>query len=301
MPRHARRWLPSAAVLVSLVVCSAAPPLAAQTDRQRHVTVTVLGRNETPVTGLTAADFTVREDDMVREIVSVTPGVLPDHVVLLVDDTQATTSLVAYVRDGLQAFVQALADHAGPPEIRLTTFGDRPTVRADFTTSVQTLVRAAERIFPQAGAGSTLLEAIVETCRDLRGRHVEHAAIVVFVADAGPEMTDENHARVADAVKASGASLWAIVRHDANNEDTSSRGRERAIVLGDVTRDSGGLDKTIIGDQGIAPAFGQVAAALASAYDITYGRPDRLIPPSRLSVAARDATQRVLVRRWPAE
>jgi hypothetical protein len=37
---------------------------------------------------------------------------------------------------------------------------------------------------------------------------------------------------------------------------------------------------------------------LSASYDITYGRADRLIPPSRVEVSTRDSAQKVLAPRW---
>ena len=54
----------------------------------------------------------------------------------------------------------------------------------------------------------------------------------------------------------------------------------------------------VLGAQGVASALPTLATALASRYDVTYGRPDRLIPPTRLAVDVRDQPATVAVRRW---
>jgi len=122
--------------------------------RDHHAIVSVLGKDDVPVVGLTAADFVVKEDGATREIIGVTPASAPAHVVLLVDDSQASTPGVSYVRDGLKGFVDAMLKHPIGPALRLETFGERPTVQVDFTTSAVALTRGIDRIVPRTGSGS---------------------------------------------------------------------------------------------------------------------------------------------------
>ena len=69
----------------------------------------------------------------------------------------------------------------------------------------------------------------------------------------------------------------------------STEARERAAVLGDVTRDSGGMNKVVLSAQGIEQAFNTVAALISSRYLVTYGRPDAMVPPDKLEVTSRAA------------
>lgn len=303
MPIAFRRSIP-AVILVSasLLVAAARTPIRAQgaTDRQGQVTVSVLGKDDVPVTSLTEKDFVVREDNVSREILKVTPGVAPTHLVLLVDDSQANTDSVSFVRDGLKAFVGKVMAHDPAPQVRLTTFGDRPTLRQDFTSVAATLTRQVDRVFAQTGAGSRMLEAISETCRDLRTRRITGATIVALVNEAGPEFSEESHTRIEEELRRATATLWTVVLHDPRGGNQSSEGRERAMVIGDVTRDTGGMNRNVLGAQTLGPALESVAAALVSQYTLTYGRPDRLIPAERLSVDTTDRSAKVLVRRWAA-
>lgn len=288
-------------VLASLVVSASRTAVRAQgagADRQGQVTVAVLGKDDAPVTGLTEKNFVVREDNVAREVVKVTPGIGPSHLVLLVDDSQANTDAVSFLRDGLKGFITKVMAYTPAPQIRITTFGDRPTLRQDFTSVPATLTRQIDRIFAQTGAGARMLEAISETCRDLKTRRIPAAAVVVIVNEAGPEFSEESHTRIEEELRGAGATLWAVVLHDPRGGNQTSEGRERAMVLGDVTRDTGGMNKNVLGPQTLAPALDSVAAALVSQYAITYGRPDRLIPATRLSVETTDRNATVLVRRW---
>ena len=299
-PRRAGRL----AVLCFLLMALGATHPAADRNtapqaRQQHLRATVLDGKGVPVRDLAVADFIVREDGAAREVLNVAAAGRADHVVVLIDDSQAAESLVIDMREGLQAFIEAVTDVSAPPQVRLTTFGDRPTVQVDFTTSVSVLTRGAERVVPRPGAGATLLDAIVETTRDLRSRKVTGAAIVAFVVESGQEFSDVSRQQVERAVRESGASLWAIQLAARSGPEMSGPGRERAAVLGGVTADSGGLTRLVLSRQGIVAAFSSIGDALSASYDIAYGRSDRLIPPSRVEVETRDSSQKVLATRWP--
>jgi len=300
MPIAHRRSIPALILLfVSLVVSRAPAEVRAQgaSERQGQATVSVLTKDDAPVAGLTEKSFVVREDNVSREIVKVTPGVAPTHIVLLVDDSQANTNNISFLRDGLKAFIDTVMAHAPAPQMRITTFGDRPTLRQDFTSAASLLTRQTERIFAQTGAGSRMLEAISETCRDLKTKHIQ-ATIVVVINEAGPEFSEDSHTRIEEDLRVAGATLWTVVLHSARGGDQSTEGHERAMVIGDVTRNTGGLNKTVLSAQTLGAALESVAAALVSQYTIAYGRPDRLIPATRLAVETTDKGATVLVRRW---
>src|SRR5687768_12576340 len=96
--------------------------------RTRDVYVSVLDPKGVPVQGLTAADFTVREDGIAREVLKAVPATEPLQVALLVDDSQAATSMLQPLREGIAAFVAKLQ---GKAEIALVTFGERPTTQVE--------------------------------------------------------------------------------------------------------------------------------------------------------------------------
>jgi hypothetical protein len=174
-------------------------------------------------------------------------------------------------------------------------------LRVEFTTSPALIATGIDQVFPRPASGATLLEAVMESIRDLRTRSAARAAIVAFVAEQGPEFSPQRHTQVADALKTNRVSLWSLVLQSRTGQDMSEAGRERSMVLADVSRQSGGFSKVVLSKQGIAPGFEALAAALTSRYEVAYGRPESLIPPSRLNVEVRDPTLQVIATSWAAE
>jgi hypothetical protein len=291
--------------VAAAVVCTVFLPtaqgragLAAGQTNQRSVAVGVLDRSDAPVLDLSVDDVIVREDGVAREVVRVVPAPPPTDIVLLADDTQAAAPTLRELREALNGFANLIADLEPAPAVRVTTFGDRPTVLVDFTPAFSAVSRGIERIVTRPGAGATLLEAIDETASALRRRKAQRPVIVAFVTEAAPEFSNLRHTDIADALRESGASLWTVVLTSPRGGGSGDAGRERDIVIGDVTRQSGGRNQPVLSAQGLPSAFAQLAAQLASRWEITYGRPDTLIPPSKIEVEMRDSSRQVLAPRW---
>lgn len=286
------------AVAAGLVASTAIVFADQRGTNERGIVVSVAGQADKPVTDLTAADFTVRENGVAREVVRVAPAPPPTHVVLLLDDSQATQALIPYVRPAVATFISMVAAQTPAPQQMLMTFGERPTKRVDFTPNPEPLLDAAKRAFPVSGSGAYFLQAITDACRELRKREAPSPVIVAFVAEGGPEFSSELHAQIEEALRGAGASLWAVTLQQGAQNTTSSAARERSAVLGDVTTNSGGMNKVVLSGQGIESAFRTVTSLIMSRLVVFYGRPDALIPPDRVEVTSRRAGVRVRAARW---
>ena len=273
-----------------------ARPTAQREAREHHVYVGVTTSRGAPVPGLGPADFVVREDNQTREVVRVTPAPPPSHLAILVDNSAAAESMIPEIRDALSRFVQAFADIDRAPALSVVTFGERPTVASPFTTSLPITARAVVGIFARPQSGAYLLESIFEIAGTLKKATPApvQPAIVAFTIDGSTEFSDLRAERVADALKESGASLWTVSVGTGNDAH-----RERGRVVGDVTRDSGGMNRPTLSRAGLENTMAATAAAILTRYDVVYGRGESLVPPARLTVEGRDRAWRLTAPRWP--
>ena len=288
-----------AAGLAGLVAVSVSTPSASQREtRERGILVGVSTSSDAPVTDMKVTDFTVRENDIAREVIRVSPAPPPSHVYLLIDDSQATQGLSNFLRPALTATISKLAALEPAPQQAFMTFGERPNRRVDFTPNPEALLKVAGGLFPVTGSGAYLLQAITDITKDLKKREAASPVIFAFVSESGPEFSSELHRQVADALRSAGASLWVVTLQRGPIAMEASAARERASVLGDVTRDSGGMNKVVLSAQGIEQGFNTVTALLKSRYLVTYGRPDSTVPPDKIEVTSRRKDARIIATKW---
>jgi hypothetical protein len=122
--------------------------------------------------------------------------------------------------------------------------------------------------------------------------------LVSFVAEGGVEYSSHQRSQIITALKNTGASLWSVTLQQGTQPMDTSEARERAAVLGDVTVDSGGMNKVILTPQGIDGAFSTVASIISSRYLVTYARPDALVPPDKLEVTTGRKDVTLLSSKW---
>jgi len=286
-----------AAMLCGVPVGSAPSQNTARESRNRHVLMTVLDQNDSPVTDLTVADVTVREDGVTREIARVSRSTAPMQIALLADDSQAAQAMPSELQQGLTSFVQRVLRDSPDSEMTLMTFGERPTTVVPFTTSAAVLTRATAQVFPRSGSGAYMLEAIMEAAKGLTRKSATHPVIVAFLVEDGPEFSNQTQQMVAESLKSSGASLWTVVLQGRQSSTTTEQ-RERATVIADVASASGGGLKAVLDKQTIERGFGTIAAWLTAQIDVAYARPDRLVPPTKLEVSVKRPGLRVWAPRW---
>jgi VWFA-related protein len=278
---HAIRALALAALVAYAPVSQQQEPRpsAASDARTRDVYVSVLDAKDAPVTGLTAADFTVKEDGVAREVLRAGPATAPLQVILLVDDSEAMTPALQPMREGLTKFVEKMQGHG---EIGIVTVAERATSLVPSTTDVNALKRGITRIFARSGAGAYMLDGIDEVSKGFQKRNAERPVIVALWME-GVEFSNLHYDTVLKSLAAGGAALH-VLSIGSPNRSMSDELRNLNMVIAEGTKDSGGRRDQVLAVSGIPEALLRVANELNNQYVVTYGRPERLVPPEKIQV-----------------
>lgn len=254
--------------------------------RERVLYVSVLDKStRAPVEALTPDEVIVREDNMRREVLRVTPATTPMAVAILIDNSAAATPTISDLRRGLTSFLNGI-EGIGPTA--LVGVAERPTILVDYTTDQKALVAAVDRLFAVPGSGATLLDAIVETSQGLAKREEERAAIVVVTTE-NTEFSTLHHLQVLERLQESGAAMHAVVFVNPAGSLSSDEARNRATVLDRGPKDTGGMRLDVLTSMAYEAQLKSLAAAMKAQHRVTYARPDSLIPPERVRVEAAKA------------
>ena len=303
MNTHRSLWQGAAAIL-SLVLL--APGVSAQRGdpREQHAFATVTDKKGAAVAGLGVADFAVKEDGVKREILRVEPAAAPLQVVLLLDSSDVVSPATHDVRLGATAFINAIFDANSLSQMALYTFGERPTPVAPFASTPIPILKAAAEFFPAKGSGAYFNEAVRDASRALAKIEARRPVIVAYVDENGPEFSNIDHTRVATELQSSRAALWTISQPDRNaanglgNPVDNNARQERSTIINDLTSQSGGQNSQVFVTTTLATAFTDIAKLLASQYDITYARPDSMIPPKKIEVSTSKPGTKLIAPHW---
>jgi VWFA-related protein len=288
------RASPLVLVLLAAVAC-AARPVAAQ-PAERLLFVSVLDQAGAPVKGLGPDAFVVREDGRQVEVLRVSPATQPVDLAILVDNSQAATPYIQDMRDALEAFINRMARNGH--HVATIGLADRPTILTDYTNNPALAAKGVNRLFAQPGAGTTLLDAIVDTSRGLQKRENERRVMLVVTSE-GTDFSVPNHPRALDAIKASGAMFNALVITRPGGADlTTDEGRSRGIVLDEGPRNSGGRTTQLLSSMALKGELDRVATELENQYQLVYARSASLIPADKIEVSVKQPG--LTVRSTPA-
>lgn len=274
------RWASAAVVLFSAGAL-ASPVLVHAQALQRVIYASAVDGKGVPVPDLGPADFVVREDRAAREILSVRPARDPMQIALLVDNSQAAEPYIRDIREALASFLTTLeADPSGAKhQVAVITIGERPTINTDYTIDLEQAKKGAQRIFSMPGSGAYLLDGIIETSQGIQKRDAPRPVFVAVIT-SGVDLSDRAYQTVLEPLRAAGAALHVLVLGRPITGD-----QDRLMVLDVGTRDTGGRYDTVLTGTGLAPRMTQLADELTHQYEVTYARPDTLIPPDRVTIS----------------
>ena len=279
-------------VLAAAIALAAASFPAAQrsSSRERALYVSVVDQNGAPVPNLGPSDFVVKEDNMTREVLRVQPAEDPMQIALLVDTSQAAQDHISHMRQALPGFATDMTNPnaAGRKnEIAVIGIGERPTILSEYSADPAQVKKGIDRIWAQRDSGMYLLDAIVETSKGLQKREAARP-VMIAITTAGREYSNLQHDQTIEPLKANAVAFYSMA---LGQPDSSlyQEARERAIVLDEGPRVTGGYHEQLLTSMALPQKLKQLANVLKNQYKVTYGRPESLIPPEKTTVSAAKA------------
>jgi VWFA-related protein len=272
--------------LLALAATATAPVSVAAQPREQTVYASVIDKDGRPVTGLAVPDFVVTEDGASREVLRAGRTTDPIDLAIIVDTSTQIQPYQNDIRKALTTFVTRMAgEHSA--SVALLGMADRPTILADYTTSVAELTRAVQRIFAQPNAGTVFQDAVSETVKGLQKHENPRRAIVAVTAE-GTDFSNVPYERTLSALRESGAGFHALVITDRSGRATRDQlARERGIVIDRGTRETGGRRDDLLTSMALSDALDRLAEDLTQQYKVVYGRPGALVPPKKIDVSVK--------------
>jgi VWFA-related protein len=301
--RHA--FVVSTSGIVLSIAVLAAVPAAAPVPEQttRAVYVTVVDNDGQPVTGLTPADFRLRENNRDREIASVEPATEPMRIALMVEETLTPAGSV---RQGLFELIKVLQ---GKAEMSLVVVGLSNRTAVPYTMDPNALVQGLNDLpLSQRQQTNHVPEGIGEMSRVFQKDRVARPVMVMVALDS-QQVSNEQPQSVLNQLRDSNAQLHVVsiqtsqAASDVSGTAGLMEASGRAQVLGDGPRQSGGRQWPVGALTGVPKAMLSIASDLANQYKITYTLPAGTKPSDRLNVTTnrRGVTLRAPTRIWNGE
>jgi hypothetical protein len=241
---------------------------ASTQGKNKSIFVSVLDGEGQPVTGMTAADFAIREDNADRRIVEVKPATQPIYIAMLVDTSTAATSFIQDIREGFSVFAKDVLGKSPESQLSLWEFGQAAVRVENFTKDVTKLTDKINRLFPRLNASSVLSEALNDASNDLARKPSPRRAIVLLNIEPSTEQGNEQPQKINDSLMRSHTQLWAV-----SLQKGTLKNAKRDLVLNTLIRNAGGTREYIVAESAAPTQLARIAAALTSQYEIIYERP----------------------------
>ena len=272
-------------IVLVLTVCVT----AAQRD-EKHVYVTALDGAGTPIVGMTADHFAVRESGRDRPVLKVEPLRTPMHVAVLVDTSVVSGAPDETFRAAVLGFVERLA---ALNHVAVYSSGDRASRAAAFTQDAAQLRSATAALFGWSHQRSSLIDAIDLALRDLKAVESPRP-VMVAVTSESPEASRCTAGAVIKGLIAQSVAFHAISLASATGSEKASGvtsdipqqsrrlgamiaagegDRERNQVLQQGTAATGGGRQRVTSTLALAAALARTANELANGYQVTFARP----------------------------
>jgi VWFA-related protein len=258
----------------------------------KKIVVSVTDAANKPVTGLTAADFVVKEGDATRDVTSVDAKGDPLYVEMMSDVAYYMTRVAREVRSGVSAFAKELLTVDPGAQVALVEVAQDAIQVENFTGQGDKLQKSIAMMVAKPDQQTAYLDGLADAAKNLQKKAGASArrAIVAFTIDETPDKSYEKN--TIPIVRQSGAVVWGVAyRNAANNSDA------REAVLDQIAKGSGGGRFVVGTPQNLPTPFTLVADILGNQYVLSYTRPAGPAPET-IQVGIKRSGLKVYAPQW---
>jgi hypothetical protein len=264
-----------------------------QRDTAR-IYVTVL-RSDKPVTGLSAKDFTIKEDNTMKPVVSAEPATAPMSVVLLTDRFGLdNTYNILDVRLALSAIVQTIHKSSPETEIGFITFDGAAVPQVKPTTSTAQLESAFRGLFTNGNA-PVLLEAVFAASVALERVPTDRRIVLVVMAGYKGDASNQRGPTVIGEMRRAGVALWTLEGRSVFQPNP--QGIDRQAVTDLAGRASGGLHESVGQGTALESRARRMAELIVAQYAVVYAAPKSSAQGLEVGVSVSGA--KIIAPTWP--
>jgi VWFA-related protein len=277
-------------VTAIVMLCCAVTVAGAQGKNDKHVFVTALDKSGTPIVGLTAEHFAVRESGRDRDVISVEPLRTPMHVAVLVDTSVSSGTPDETYRSAVVGFIERLA---ASHHVAVYSFGDRAARVTAFTQDAAELRTAANAMLGWSHQRSNLIDALDLALADF-DRIESPRPVMIAISSESPEASGRTAGSVIRGLIAQSIAFHAVslatatsnVQRGSPSDSIPTKSarlsgmtavgegdRERDQLLQQGTSATGGGRQRVTSTLALAPALARVINELSNSYKITFSRP----------------------------
>ena len=234
----------------------------------------VRDRNGRAIHGLTAADFTVREDDVAQPLQRFERiETMPIHVLLALDASDSMRPRMRRASQAADAFLRRVVS----PKDRaaLVAFNHLPSLLGSFTNDGNVLAQQLTAL--HASGGTALYDSLVFALYQFGGLHGKRA--LVLISDGEDEHSQYDVRQAVEFAKRAGIAIYpigigfspALVRHPRRIDPDS---QPYVRLLRYLAAATGGLAHFVDTDANLTAALSKIEEDLRSQYLLVYASPE---------------------------
>ncbi len=240
-------------------------------SRLVNVALNVVDEQGAPVSGLTAADFTLTEDNKpVRIAVFEKESSTPLSIVLAMDASESVFSDRNLEREAARGFLKGLVRKQD--RVDLMSFSDGVDEVVSFTNDVRAIDGGIGRI--ERGASTALYDAVYLASQRLAQAPpvAGERRVVVLITDGENTTHHGSYDAALEQAERAGAMLYSLIVVPVAADAGRNEGGEHALIQ--MAHDTGGKYYYVEDKHDLAPAFAHVSEDLRTQYTLGYYAPE---------------------------